>query len=165
MEFPLLSKVILSENYSSIVSEQHKMINMKSFSSVPKSLSFALNGQVVAIGFEENGFVVIDTDSFSELYQISEDKCICQLKYSPDSSLLLVCFNDGEISTYDTASDYRKLHTAKCQTPVCQLDWSSDNNYVQCITIEQELIYCEHFTLSRILFLKNIYYFNIFRGN
>jgi microtubule-associated protein-like 6 len=109
-----------------------------------RSLSVNSSATLIAVGFKDGSFKVLETNLWSvKISKKERREEIADLKFSPDDSKLAVGSHDNFIDIYSTR-DYKRLGICKGHSSfITHLDWSTDSRYLHSNCGAYELLFWE----------------------
>ncbi|KAJ6252995.1 echinoderm microtubule-associated protein-like elp-1 [Anaeramoeba flamelloides] len=100
----------------------------------PRIGAFSPDGRVIGIGLRDGEFKLCSSGSLKQITNRKNATCeIIQMKFSPDSSKLVLCHEDGAIMCYGASTNYRKISGFKLPG-IISLDWAKDSSAIRVST-------------------------------
>ncbi|KAJ3437639.1 echinoderm microtubule-associated protein-like elp-1 [Anaeramoeba flamelloides] len=113
----------------------------------PRIATFSPDGKIIGIGLRDGEFKLCNSGSLKQITNRKNATCeILQMKFSPNSSRLAICHEDGVIYCYGASTNYRKISRFKLPG-IISLDWSNDSSAIRVSTLQQTT--CWNVTDSR----------------
>ncbi|KAF0307932.1 Echinoderm microtubule-associated protein [Amphibalanus amphitrite] len=127
-------------------SDQHKVIWKAPLNSEAVSCAVHPLDTVVAVGGIDGHLTVFKLSDGSQVgsFRVCGQPLSC-LCYSPGGDMLAVGAQTGSVYPYKVGRDgqvYVKFGPMQGSQPLTHLDWSTDGEYLQSVTIDHELVFC-----------------------
>ncbi|CAB3367316.1 Hypothetical predicted protein [Cloeon dipterum] len=111
------------------------------------SICFHPDGGVLAAGTGDGHLLVINSENGNPIsrFRVCGSSLNC-VAFSPIGDIIAIGSQNGSVYLFRVSRDgfsYKKYNKIKGNYPLACMDWSVDSNYLQTVTTEFDLIYCE----------------------
>lgn len=118
-------------------------------------MSFHPFGVALAAGSTEGHLVILNSETGAAVttVRVCGSPLTC-LGYNPAGDMISIASQNGSIYLFRVSRDgfsYKKSNKIRGSQPLIQLDWSSDNNFLQTVTADYDLAYCKLYIKAELV--------------